>query len=330
MKKIVFSCLVLAILVAVAVSAHGQTADGRPDPTGQGRYTIFGDESLYEHAHVVSKLPADLQCNPAGELVGSQVLNSTREGHANLVVLTDKATVANASDGRIFLCHCAKGFNQLFLVTEGQKPAPAPAPNSQAAVPSSVGDTTTTINSNNTTTTNYATGGMPAAAVYEYVNGCAVASISMGIRIELPVPICPSVYVGGGYYPSNYDRYHREREQRERGGNGGYQGGGHQQPVRPVHNPPTTPVGGGCTLNSPTPCDNTGSADVRKAAAAAKTVAKANASAAKSVARTNATAVRTSGSTAATSRGYSGGATRANVSASRGYSGGGGHGGGHR
>jgi len=127
MKKIaLFFTILVALVMATSVSAlvmaqTNSTEESRPDPTGQGRYIEFGKEVSYPNAHVLKQLPAGAQCSPPGEMIGARVWNSTRESFAILSELKDKAEIATASDGRIFLCHCARGFNQLFLTTPVQQ-----------------------------------------------------------------------------------------------------------------------------------------------------------------------------------------------------------------
>ena len=117
---------------------------GRPDPTGQQRYEAFGPELPYKGAQVVASLPEGAtECGPADELIGASVMNSTREGRAVFAKLTDKATTSVAGT-RLFLCRCAKGFNELFLIERSSSPAsavaqappvPAPAPAPVAVAP---------------------------------------------------------------------------------------------------------------------------------------------------------------------------------------------------
>ncbi len=127
-KSSFFVCLIIVWSLS-AVSAAAQTAGaGRPDPTGQGRYTQFGTERVYEGAKVLKTLPAGApECASAGELIGVEVWNSTREGRAILSKLSEQATVS-VVDGRIFLCRCAAGYNELFLVKSEQSSAPVVAP----------------------------------------------------------------------------------------------------------------------------------------------------------------------------------------------------------
>lgn len=109
---------------ACAPKVHGAEPVGRPDPTGQGRYEQFGPELPHQGAQVVAKLPdGATECGSADELIGASVWNSTREGRAVFSKLTDKATIAVAGK-RLFLCKCAKGYNELFLIerTSSQKP----------------------------------------------------------------------------------------------------------------------------------------------------------------------------------------------------------------
>lgn len=235
--------MLIAFILFVCARVRGQEG-GRPDTTGRGRYTIVGDERLYSGAHVVNKLPAGAQCNPVGELIGSQVFNSTREGRANLVVLTDKAEIATTSDGRIFLCHCAQGFNELFLV-ESNKSDLKNLTLAQVQAPGAVNVNVYNDSSSTTSSNPAGGGGIPAPAVYEYVNGCAVASISMGIRVVLEVPICPQAM--GSYYSGGYQEW---VSRHSRGGGGGWhqpsRGRGYQPPTRPVQQPPRS---GGGTLS---------------------------------------------------------------------------------
>lgn len=106
---------------ACAPKVHGAEPVGRPDPTGQGRYEQFGPELPHQGAQVVAKLPdGATECGSADELIGASVWNSTREGRAVFSKLTDKATVSVAGK-RLFLCRCAKGYNELFLI---ERPSP--------------------------------------------------------------------------------------------------------------------------------------------------------------------------------------------------------------
>jgi hypothetical protein len=132
MKK--FSSVMFAwFIVVVAIPAIADE-QGRPDPTGQGRYLQFGHESSYSSARVIQALPTGAACAPAGEMIGARVWNSTREGFAILSELTDKAQIAVTNDG-IFLCQCARGYNQLFRISAPAAPVaaspatpPPPAP----------------------------------------------------------------------------------------------------------------------------------------------------------------------------------------------------------
>lgn len=114
---------------------------GRPDPTGQGRYFWIGPETSIAEARVVKKLPAGASdCAHAGELIGVPLWNSTREGKAILSRLTEKATISVAPNGEFFLCKCAGGYNQLFSMAEPQPPTapvvpPAPTPAVQPPAP---------------------------------------------------------------------------------------------------------------------------------------------------------------------------------------------------
>ncbi|MFA6353633.1 MAG: hypothetical protein WCW93_01735 [Candidatus Paceibacterota bacterium] len=97
--------------------------EGRPDPTGQGRYLQFGQEVEYPEAQVLKKLPDGVMCSPAGELVGTRIWNSTRSNKAVLSELSDKAQVA-VKGSELYLCGCVAGYNKLFLIKEEQtKPA---------------------------------------------------------------------------------------------------------------------------------------------------------------------------------------------------------------
>lgn len=117
---------VLVVLFAFATSATAEDK-GRPDPTGQGRYLQFGSEVPYLGARVISELPAGAECAVAGELVGVRVWNSVGEGKAILSELTDKAMLAVTPEG-IFLCKCARGFNQIFIPSPAPEPVKPPAP----------------------------------------------------------------------------------------------------------------------------------------------------------------------------------------------------------
>ncbi len=114
--RIMFAVIlvILALIFVPRLMRAQATEQGRPDPTGQGRYLQFGGEVAYPQARVASGLPQGAsECMHPGELVGVQMFNSTREGRAVSVKLTDKATIAVAGDW-VFLCKCAGGFNQLF------------------------------------------------------------------------------------------------------------------------------------------------------------------------------------------------------------------------
>lgn len=113
MKNLLFGFVFMVMSLtglSVAVSAQ----QGRPDPTGQGRYMQFGGERSFTAAKVIKELPAGTSCAPAGELVGIRLWNSTRNGMAILSDLTNKAEVAVTPNGEMFLCKCAGGYNQLF------------------------------------------------------------------------------------------------------------------------------------------------------------------------------------------------------------------------
>lgn len=121
MKKLTVFLFALTIVLSFATTVSAEE-QGRPDPTGKGRYMQFGHENENENAHVATELPVGVECAPAGELVGVKVWNSTRTGKAILSELTDKALVAVTSDGQIFLCECAGGYNQLFLINSTPPP----------------------------------------------------------------------------------------------------------------------------------------------------------------------------------------------------------------
>lgn len=114
MKKLTLLVTLIVTLFGFCTPASAQ-AQGRPDPTGQGRYQQFGPVVTYPGAHVVRQLPDGAECAPAGEMVGARVWNSTREGFAVMSELSDKAQIATTTQGATFLCGCAKGFNQIFL-----------------------------------------------------------------------------------------------------------------------------------------------------------------------------------------------------------------------
>jgi len=302
--------LIIAFVLFVCSQMHGETTpDGRPDPTGKGRYMQFGKERAYTDARVVKQLPAGAQCAPAGELVGVQMWNSTRDGHAILSELSDKAEVA-ASDGKIFLCHCARGYNELFLVEESPKRQSSDKTTKMLAQAPVI---VNVYNDSSAETTapasqNVATGGMPAAAVYEFDQcGNATATISMGIRVALVVPFCPLV-VGGGYYPPGY-RDHGYEHHREYRGGGGRPQPPPSRPVRPVRpNPTPTP-----TQCVGTTCVDTGTVKSRHAPSTQQATTQRNSVVAPRATSRVATAARSVGSSSA-----------------RGYSGGGRSGGGHR
>lgn len=124
MKRILMYALLMTIVATLSAPVSAQDT-GRPDPTGQGRYMMFGSESSYGRAHVAKELPAGATCAPAGEMVGARVWNSTKEGFAILSELSDKAEIATTQGGEVFLCHCARGYNQLFLMTPTSAPSVA-------------------------------------------------------------------------------------------------------------------------------------------------------------------------------------------------------------
>ena len=117
MKRLVSLLAVLAFVFLGSFVQAQPVAEasgvGRPDPTGRGRYLQFGKEQEFPGAKVLKDLPEGAACAPAGELVGVPLWNSTREGHAIVSKLTNKAEVATSDKG-VFLCWCVDGFNQLF------------------------------------------------------------------------------------------------------------------------------------------------------------------------------------------------------------------------
>lgn len=119
-----------AMVVALCVPVGAQE-QGRPDPTGQGRYLQFGNSVPYPGARVLRQAPAGATCQPAGELVGVRMWNSTGEGRAILSELSDKAMVLVTAEGT-FLCGCAGGYNQLF---QDKTPPPPQAQLPPAATP---------------------------------------------------------------------------------------------------------------------------------------------------------------------------------------------------
>lgn len=135
--KAIITMIAVGFFLAWFVSTlSAQTTEGRPDPTGQGRYIQIGGEVTYPQARVVSGLPQGAECMHPGELVGVMMYNSTREGRAVSVKLTDKATVAVVGD-RVFLCKCAGGFNQLFRISPTSGTASSATSNTPAGMNSS-------------------------------------------------------------------------------------------------------------------------------------------------------------------------------------------------
>lgn len=128
---------VATMVVALCVPVGAQE-QGRPDPTGQGRYLQFGNSVPYPGARVLRQAPAGATCQPAGELVGVRMWNSTGEGRAILSELSDKAMVLVTAEGT-FLCGCAGGYNQLFLDKTPLPPqATQPPQRAQAQPPATV------------------------------------------------------------------------------------------------------------------------------------------------------------------------------------------------
>lgn len=143
--KAIITMIAVGFFLAWFVSTlSAQTTEGRPDPTGQGRYLQFGGELSYPQARVVSGLPQGAsECMHPGELVGVPMFNSTREGRAVNVKLTEAATIAVVGD-QVFLCKCAGGFNQLFRISPTSGTASSAKSNTPAGANSSSSGGTST------------------------------------------------------------------------------------------------------------------------------------------------------------------------------------------
>jgi hypothetical protein len=185
--------VIVALVFAVPVTAEDQ---GRPDPTGQGRYMQYGHEVSFQGARVLSQLPPGATCAPAGELVGVWVWNSTRKDRAILSQLSDKAYVAPAPDGTIWLCGCAGGYNEQFLYNPPPSPTPAPTPETPKAEDTSPNGTATA------TATAAVTNNYYGAAAQE---PAYIPMVGFGVGIGVGVDLYPSRYYPA---PNNGGDYH--------------------------------------------------------------------------------------------------------------------------
>jgi len=145
MKKLVVVALFVGMVIGtLCAPVSAQTVVGRPDPTGKGRYLTFGNETPYSGANVIKTLPSGTACSPAGEMVGIRVWNSTRKGFAVLSELSDKAEIAVAPSGKVFLCHCAGGYNELFVPKTQQPQTTQRVQTQSVPIPSQEGAVTQT------------------------------------------------------------------------------------------------------------------------------------------------------------------------------------------
>jgi uncharacterized membrane protein YgcG len=258
--------LVMFILVfAIALVGKAQ---------GKNKPNMFSDETActaaLESGDFSYYAPVDLSRSTVNPIDGKTVFGVKLEADTCRHQHTMKGPkwVVQASDSMMRAHKDAAGNLVIFARNDCgnvddtySAPAPVsanrPAPNptlAQSQTPVTVNvynysSSTSPVQSENYGGGGVAVGGIPSAAVYEYVNGCAVASISMGIRTELVVPICP--LLGGGYYPPGY-RDDRGRYQDRRDG---YHGGRRPQPPRPIRTNPTP---------TQPPTVNTGGANVSR------------------------------------------------------------------